>query len=158
MRRPHLKTRFFILTLLCLLLACAGACAKTLTCIVPEGQYVNVRRQPSQTAGTWGVMRTGETIEADPDEIRSGFFKTVFMEREAYVSVRYFEIPENTEYVVCANGRVRVRQSPGGDSVGFIKPGESVRVRAWRYAADGSLWAKCPGPRYISADYLTRAD
>jgi len=140
--------------LLFLLLWAGAACADTFTCIVPDGQYVNVRKQPSSKAAAWGVMRTGETIEADPAEIRSGFFKFTFMDHEAYVSVRYFEIEENRDYTVSANGRVRVRKTPGGDACGFIQPGETVRVRAWRRAADGSLWARCPGPKYISAAYL----
>lgn len=144
--------------LLLLLLLAGAACADTFTCIVPDGQYVNVRKQPSSKAATWGVMRTGETIEADPSEIRSGFFKTTFMEHEAYVSVKYFEIEDAGDYTVAANGRVRVRKSPGGDACGFIQPGETVRVRAWRRAADGSLWARCPGPKYISAAYLIPAD
>ena len=135
-----------------------AALAQTLTCTVKEGQYVNVRKQPSSKAATWGVMRTGETIEAEPSEIRSGFFKTVFMEHEAYVSVSYFEVPVNADYTVAANGRVRVRKAPGGEASGFIQPGETVRVRAWRYAADGSLWARCPGPKYIAAEYLVPAE
>lgn len=158
----HSRQFGFVLRLapvfLSLILLSAAACADTFTCIVPDGQYVNVRKQPSSKAATWGVMRAGETIEADPAEIRSGFFKTTFMEHEAYVSVRYFEIEENRDYTVSANGRVRVRKSPGGDACGFVQPGETVRVRAWQRAADGSLWARCPGPKYVSAAYLIPAD
>ena len=137
------------------LLGCGAALADTFTCIVPDGQYVNVRKQPSAKAASWGVMHAVETIEADPSDIRSGFFKFTFMEHEAYVSVRYFEIPESRNYTVTANGRVRTRKTPGGEATGFIKPGETVRVRAWQRAEDGSLWARCPGPKYIAAAYLT---
>ena len=154
----HIRQSGFVFRLaaaLLLMLAVTGAaCADTFTCIVPEGQYVNVRKQPSGKAATWGVMRTGETIEADPSEIRNGFFKFTFMDREAYVSVRYFEIEESRDYTVSANGRVRVRKSPGGEACGFVQPGDTVRVRAWQRASDGSLWARCPGPKYISAAYL----
>lgn len=146
-------TPFFTLVLL-LSLWGGAALADTFTCIVPEGQYVNVRKQPSAKAASWGIMHTGETIEADPAQIRSGFFKFTFMDHEAYVSVRYFEIEEDRNYTVTANGRVRLRKTPGGEAAGFIKPGETVRVRAWRRAEDGSLWARCPGPKYISAAYL----
>lgn len=132
----------------------AGAAAETLTCIVADGQYVNVRNRASSQAATWGVMHTGETIEADPAEIADGFFKTMFKERVAYVSVRYFEIPVDAHYIVQANGRVRLRKSPGGDADGFIQPGARVYVTAWRYASDGSKWAKCTGGQYISAEYL----
>ena len=154
----HIRQSGFVFrlaaALLRMLAVTGAACADTFTCIVPEGQYVNVRKQPSGKAATWGVMRTGETIEADPSEIRNGFFKFTFMDREAYVSVRYFEIEESRDYTVSANGRVRVRKSPGGEACGFVQPGDTVRVRAWQRASDGSLWARCPGPKYISAAYL----
>ena len=140
-----------------LILFCTGASAETFTCTVAEGQYLNVRKQPSTSAAAWGVMHAGETIEADPSEIRRGFFKTTFMEHEAYVSVQYFEIPVGANYAVAANGRVRMRETPGGRTWVFIQPGEVVRVRAWRYAEDGSLWARCPGPKYIAAEYLVPA-
>ena len=130
------------------------AAAETLTCIVPDGQYVNVRNQASSSAAIWGVMHNGDTIVADPGEITNGFFKTTFDGRVAYVSVRYFEIAEDRDYMVDANGRVRVRNSPGGSAAGFFKPGREVHVTAWRYAGDGSKWAKYTGGKYISADCL----
>lgn len=132
----------------------ASALAESLTCIVADGQYVNVRNRASSQAATWGVMRTGETIEADPAEITDGFFKTTFDGRVAYVSVRYFEIAVDAHYTVEANGRVRVRKTPGGNPDGFVRPGDRVYVTAWRYASDGSKWAKCTGGQYISAEYL----
>lgn len=148
------------LLLFAALLICSAmpAAAETLTCIVADGQYVNVRNRASSQAATWGVMRTGETIETNPAEITNGFFKTTFKERVAYVSVRYFEIPVDEHYLVEANGRVRLRKSPAGDADGFIKPGAQVYVTAWRYAADGSKWAKCTGGQFISAQYLTAVE
>lgn len=131
-----------------------AALSETLTCIVADGQYVNVRNRASSSAATWGVMRTGETIETNPAEISNGFFKTMFGDRVAYVSVRYFEIPEDAHYLVEANGRVRLRKAPGGAADGFIKPGAKVYVTGWRYDADGGKWAKCTGGQYISAQYL----
>ena len=149
----------FAAVLLCVLLAaCAvpGAYAKgeTLTCIVADGQYVNVRNRASSSAATWGILHTGDQIETEPKEITNGFFKTTFNDRVAYVSVKYFEIPVDAQYLVEANGRVRLRSAPLGDASGFIRPGEKVYVTAWRFAHDGSKWAKCTGGRYISADYL----
>ena len=151
--------RFFIrcaqaLFAAALLLAPALACADTFTCTVADGQYVNVRNRPAKAAATWGILHTGDTIEADPAEITDGFLKTTFNGHVAYVSVRYFEIPVDKRCIVEANGRVRVRQSPGGEATGFVKPGTSVHVLAYRYAADGSKWARCTGGSYVSADYL----
>lgn len=137
---------------------CAAAHAQTLTCIVADGQYVNVRNRPSTSAASWGVLHTGDTIETDPQEITNGFFKTTFRDRVAYVSVRYFEVAEEAEHVVTANGRVRVRETPGGTAAGFVQPGTQVYVGAWRYAADGSLWARCTGGQYISAEYLKKIE
>ena len=128
--------------------------AETLTCIVPDGQYVNVRNQASSSAAIWGVMHNGDEIHTDPREIENGFFKTTFEGRAAYVSVRFFEIAEDRTFTVDANGRVRVRKSPGGAAAGFIQPGKTVHVTAWRYAGDGSKWAQYTGGKYISADCL----
>lgn len=140
---------------LCGLTRCVRA--ETLTCVVPDGQYVNVRNQASQTAATWGVLHAGDTIDASPGEIVNGYFKTTYKDRVAYVSVKYFEIAVGESYRVNANGRVRLRKSPGGNAAGFIQPGERVHVMAWRYAGDGSKWAKCAGGQYISAEYLSLA-
>lgn len=145
--------------LACLFLAAflaAVPCAlcETLTCIVADGQYVNVRNQASSSAATWGVLHHGDTIEANPLEITRGFFKTEFEGRVAFVSVKFFEIPVEQDFIVAANGRVRMRRSPGGEATGFIQPGRQVHVTAWRYAADGSRWGKCTGGSYIAAQYL----
>lgn len=154
--------RLFALCLLALAIAAGGtvkaAKAATFTCIVADGQYVNVRNQASSSAATWGILHTGDTIEAKPGEITNGFFKTTFKDRIAYVSVKFFEAAVEQDYQVEANGRVRMRKSPNGDAVGFIQPGEIVRVKAWRYASNGSKWARCTGGKYIAAEYLTLAE
>ena len=154
--------RFFAAVLLGFAVTAGGAVkeasAATFTCIVADGQYVNVRNQASSSAATWGILHTGDTIEAKPGEIVNGFFKTTFKDRIAYVSVRFFETAVDRDYLVEANGRVRTRKSPNGDAVGFIRPGEIVRVKAWRYASNGSKWARCAGGKYIAAEYLTPAE
>lgn len=157
-RRTPYTTTILLFALLCLFCGMHSVCAETLTCIVPDGQYVNVRNRPSQSAATWGILHTGDTIDVDPQEITGGYFKTTYQSHEAYVSVRYFEIAVGESYFVSANGRVRLRKSPGGGASGFIKPGTRVHVMAWRYAGDGSKWAKCAGGQYISAEYLTKED
>lgn len=153
--------RISVLAVLLIALLCgalpAAAQPLTLTCIVPDGQYVNVRKRPAADAATWGVMHAGDAIVADPAAVKNGFFETVFAERTAYVSVRYFEIPVDTHYVVEANGRVRLRKSPAGSADGFVRPGDRVYVCAWRFGADGSKWARCAGGQYIDAGYLRPA-
>lgn len=148
-------SRIAAVCLLVLSRFCCAAGAETLECIVADGQYVNVRNQPDSSAATWGVLHTGDMIDTNPAEIRNGFFKTEFKERIAYVSVRFFEIAVGKDYTVEANGRVRMRKSPAGSADGFIQPGRRVHVIAWRYAGDGSKWARCTGGSYISAEYLS---
>ena len=148
--------RIFAFFLLSLFLS-AAASGETLTCIVREGQYVNVRNQPSSRAAAWGVLHTGDIIETNPAEIRNGFFKTTYKDHTAYVSVKYFEIAVGEDFVIQANGRVRMRKSPGGSANGFIKPGTRVHVIAWQYGSDGAKWARCAGGSYISAAYLLPA-
>jgi len=153
-RSIHRYFAGMLLTLIFMACGAGMAQAATFTCIVADGQYVNVRNQASSSAATWGILHTGDTIEAKPGEITNGFFKTTFKDRIAYVSVKYFEAVVEQDYLVEANGRVRVRKSPGGDAVGFIQPGETIRVKAWRYASNGSKWARCTGGKYIAAEYL----
>ena len=111
--------QIFASLLLFLCLSASAASGETLTCIVREGQYVNVRNQPSSRAAAWGVLHTDDVIETDPDEIKNGFFKTTYKDRTAYVSVKYFEIAVGEDFVVEANGRVRMRKSPGGSADGL---------------------------------------
>lgn len=48
-----------------------------------------------------------------------------------------------------------MRKKPAGGASGFIQPGTRVHVIAWRYAGDGTKWARCMGGSYISAECLT---
>ena len=146
--------RIFAFFFLFLSLMASAASAETLTCIVREGQYVNVRNQPSSRAAAWGVLHTDDIIETDPAEIKNGFFKILYKNHAAFVSVKYFEIAVGEDFVIEANGRVRMRKSPGGSADGFIQPGTRVHVIAWRYGADGTKWARCAGGSYISSEYL----
>lgn len=151
----HIIPKWIIPLFLTLLAFTPGACAEQLTCIVREGQYVNVRNQASASAATWGILHTGDVIDTNPAEIKNGFFKTSYKEHDAYVSVKYFEIAVGEDYTVEANGRVRMRKTPAGSTSGFIQPGKRVHVIAWRYGEDGSKWARCTGGSYISADCLS---
>ena len=152
-----MKHNIIPLTLLLSLLFCS-ACAEQLTCIVREGQYVNVRNQAFSRASALGMLHAGDVINTDPKEIKNGFFKTTYKDLDAYVSVKFFEIAVGADYTIAANGRVRMRKSPAGSTSGFIQPGKRVHVIAWRYGEDGSKWARCTGGSYISAQYLAPAE
>ena len=150
----HTSSIFLISLLLAAALLPAAAAGETLECIAPQGQYVNVRSRASSDASARGILHAGDLIDANPAEIQNGFFKTTYKDRDAYVSVKFFEIAVGADYTVSANGRVRMRKSPAGSASGFIQPGRRVHVIAWRYAGDGTKWARCAGGSYISADYL----
>ena len=105
-RSIHRTLALLIMALMLLIFGAVSAHAATFTCIVADGQYVNVRNRASSTAATWGILHHGDTIEAKPGEIVNGYFKTMFEDRIAYVSVRFFETPVGKDYEVIANGRV----------------------------------------------------
>ena len=149
-----MKYRIIPLFLLLSMLAW-DACAEQFTCIVREGQYVNVRNQASSRASALGMLHAGDVIDANPAEIKNGFFQTTYKDRQAYVSVRFFEIAVGADYTVTANGRVRMRKSPAGSTSGFIQPGKRVHVIAWQYGEDGSKWGRCAGGSFISAECLS---
>lgn len=134
-----------------MLLAPLCAQAQTLTCIVSESQYVNVRKQPRSDASSWGKLHNGDTIE--PESVTGGWIEFSFSGKKAYVSVKFFEEDGGGLYTVSANGRVRVRNAPNGERVDWAEPGETVSVEGWRYGTDGALWARC-GSWYIAAEYL----
>ena len=127
---------------------------QTLTCVVSESQYVNVRKQPRSDAGTWGRLHNGDTIEVEG--VSGGWIEFSFGGRTAYVSARYFELDESGWYTVEANGRVRLRDTPNGERVGWLEPGSTVHVNGWRYGSDDALWARC-GSQYVAAEYLVQA-
>ncbi len=152
-----MKHRIIPLFIVLSMLACSAS-AEQLTCIVRQGQYVNVRNQALPRAAALGMLHAGDVIDANPEEIKNGFFKTTYQNHDAYVSVKFFEIAVGADYTIAANGRVRMRKSPAGSTSGFIQPGKRVHVIAWRYGEDGSKWARCTGGSYISADCLAPAE
>ena len=156
--RKALRIICGIIVLVCMVVFSTLAAGETLTCIVKETQYVNIRSRASDKATMLGKLHNGDTIE--PVNVENGFIEFVWNQKQAFVSVKYFEIQLDapTDYIVTANGRVRLRETPGGDPVGWIQPDTVVTVRGWRYSADGTLWAKVSGPQYIMAEYLDYYD
>lgn len=127
------------------------ACAETMVCIIPKGQYVNVREKASLKAFSIGEVRNGDEIECDGYE--SGWVKCTFKGETAYVKAVYFEFADDADYRVTGNGRVRLRDSAGGKKVDFIALDTVVHVYGWQYAKDGSLWARTDGG-FISKAFL----
>lgn len=147
------RTPAIILAIL-VLLPVLGAAAETMYCIIPTGQYVNVRKQADKTASTWGEMRNGERIDADT--ISDGWVTFDYGEHTAYAMVKFFEIPEDTDFVITGNGRVRYREEPNGKKVDFYEVGTVVHVDGWRYDGDGNLWGRV-GNYFVSYEFLEPA-
>lgn len=146
--------RFMLFALLALMMI-GTASAEPMTCIVPKGQYVNVREKPRSDAGKVTELHNGDEIEVC--EVVDGFLRFTFRERDVYASVDYFESDAGMEeYEVVANGRVRLRDAPGGKCVGWKEPGTTASIFGWRYAADGTLWGRVTGMEYISAECLQK--
>ena len=126
-----------------------------MTCIIPKGQYVNIRNRPSKKASTLGEIRHDETIEAD--KIAGGWITFTTESQTAYVWSEYFEVVDGGQYVISGNGRVRYRDAPGGKKQGFYPVGEIVTVDAWRYDTEGGRWARI-GERFVMDDFLEPFD
>lgn len=150
-----MKRIFTLILSAALLLAPLVTQAETLMCIVKETQYVNVRKQPRSDAASWGKLHNGDTIEVE--SVSGGWIQFNFNGHKAYARVDYFELEGGGEYMIEANGRVRVRSTPNGERVSWANPGETVNVYGWRYGSDDKLWARCGG-WYVAAEYLVGVD
>jgi len=148
------KSALSALALSALLAAPAACSALEMTCTVKSTQYVNVRSAPSDKASAIGRLHNGDTIDANAEDVTRGYIKINHKGMTGYVSVRYFEVPDVREYGVSANGRVKLRKSINGDRAGWLDPGTHVRVYAWQYDKDGTLWARVSGGYWIKSDCL----
>lgn len=127
------------------------AAAETMTCIVPEGQYVNVRQKARADASTLGETRNGDTIDAV--SVSDGWVEFDYDGKTAYAMVKYFEIEAGSDFVIMANGRVRYRDAPNGNALDFYAVGTVVHVDAWRYDKSGNLWGRI-GNHFVAAEFL----
>lgn len=134
------------------------ASAESMKCTVPEGQYVNVRKQASSKAASWGKLHRDDVVEVD--SVDKGWIKFEYNGHIAYVKSKYFEEVDGATYVVVSNGRVRLRESPNGNRVGWVNSGEEYTVLSWSYGSDNKLWGKLQGTGggYVSIDYLQKVN
>lgn len=138
--------------ILAIFLLSSTAAAETMTCIIPEGQYVNVRNRASKKASTLGRgFRNGDTVEVE--KIADGWINFTMDGEAAFVRAEYFEAVDGAQYTITGNGRVRYRAAPGGAKVDFYPVGEIVTVDAWRYDNEGGRWARI-GDYYVMAKFL----
>lgn len=152
-----------LIVLAILIAAVAAAKADPMTCVVHKGEWVWIREAPSKSARQIGRVRYGYEIDAGEPE--NGFFririgKGWLLEGETeeigYVDAQYFDRPitETMYRVTTEGGPLAKRETPQGRLMCWIKPGVKISVLGWRYAPDGSLWAKVFKGGYVAAQYL----
>ena len=156
--------RFVFITTLCASMVCLAK-ADTYTCAVHKGEWVWIRDAPNSEARKIGRVRYGYEVNAD--EPINGYLAiqpmSVWMldgeaARRGYVDVSYFDrnIPETMYRVNTENGPLAKRETPAGRLLCWIKSGVRISVFGWRYAKDGSLWAKVYKGGYVKAEYLVK--
>ena len=67
-----------------------------------------------------------------------------------WVNINYLATEEAGSYTVNANGRLRVRETPGGNTVGWFKPGQTVEV-----LSIFGTWARTE-TGWVMSEYLER--
>ena len=98
-------------------------------------------------------LADGEAV--DVQSISGGWAAIIHGGDTLYVSADYLTDADKPtgDYKVTANGRVRVRKTPGGKVIGYRHNGDRVTVMRWATADDGTSWG-CTADGYISADCL----
>lgn len=148
--------RQLVLAMVVIFLAVASvriAKAETYTCVVHKGEWVWIREAPGYDAKQIGQIRFG--YEVDVDSIDKGWAHIRFKDIEGFVDASYIErdVPETMYRVIC-EGPLAKRETPAGRLLCWIKPGSKISVLGWRYAKDGSLWAKVYKGGYVKASFL----
>ena len=159
--------RIAVLMMLILLMTvgiCWLAKAETYTCVVHKGEWVWIRESADPNGRQIGRVRYGYEVEADEPE--NGYLRIYpkpggMLEgetpRQAFVNATYFDRiqPEKIMRVNTQGGALAKRETPNGRLLCWIKPGVKISVLGWRYANDGSLWAKVYKGGYVKAEFLT---
>lgn len=146
-----------LIALAVLILLAAAVKADVYTCVVHKGEWVWIRSGPNYEAPQIGQLRFGYEVEVS--EFIDGFAHIRWTHSgevtEGYVAAQYLEIsiPE-TMYRVITTGPLAKRETPRGRLICWIKPGSKISVLGWRYASDGSLWAKVYKGGYVHSAYL----
>lgn len=127
--------------------------AETYTCVVHRGEWVWIREAPGYEGRQIGQIRFG--YEVDVDSIDKGWAHIRFKDIEGFVDASYIERDiQETMYRVVCEGPLAKRETPAGRLLCWIKPGSKISVLGWRYAKDGSLWAKVYKGGYVKASFL----
>lgn len=158
-RRIILIEIVVLAALMLALCALSAARADTYTCVVHKGEWVWIRSGPSYEAPQIGQIRYG--YEVDVTEFVDGFAHIRWTHHDGnvtggYVAAQYLEIsiPETMYRVITEGGPLAKRETPNGRLMCWIKRGTKISVLGWRYAADGSMWAKVYKGGYVHSAFL----
>ena len=119
---------------------------------VREGTFLNGRLAPNMDSEI--MMYLGRSYDVTVLQVKNGWALIEGGEAgTCWCCVDYLAdyAPDDEAplYTVEANGRVRVRRTPGGATVRYVHDGDTVEVRflfdGWAYIGDG----------YVMAEYLT---
>lgn len=144
------------LLLLCVVVTRASAADNPTVMYVRVNTYLNAREQPTRDSAVATRVHDGDAVNVY--EIKDGWARTDLGESaSAWICVFYnnhlllsnFKTDEECPvYKVSAPGRVRVRNSPDGDKVGWVYPNDLVTALC---EFDGWVFN---GKGWIDKDYL----
>ena len=112
----------------------------TVYAAVSPGKCLNVRADANRGASVVAVVDRGDTLDVDDLRIQDGWLyvsKTMICSEErgpftidgwVWHELVSYDEPGPYPAVIRADGRVRLRQSPGGTQAGWIAPGEKVEL------------------------------
>lgn len=138
-----------VLLIITMLLPSAGA--ETMYVCVDEDSWLNGRANPDIHSDVECRFYLGDEVEvidiygewAKVDEGGEAKHSWVLMK---YLSSDIYE--SDTNATVVSNGRVRVRTSPGGEIIGYVNDGDTVKVKS-----SYEEWIRT-NLGWISKDYL----
>ena len=112
---------------------------------------LNGRQSPDVHSAKVAWYQDGETISIY--EVSGEWALTDGSEAgTCWVSIHYLTTEDAGAYTVTSNGRLRVRNTPDGDTIGWLKPGQTIDV----LAIFGG-WARTESG-WVMAEYLERRD
>ena len=159
---------WLVIQIMLILLLTIGICkiakADNYTCVVHRGEYVWIRETPEPNGRQIGRVRYGYEVEAEEPvngyleiDPKKGWMLEGETPKRAYVKAAYFDRRQHEKMmrVNTQGGPLAKRETPNGRLLCWIKPGVKISVLGWRYAEDGSLWAKVFKGGYVKAEFLT---
>ena len=150
-----MKRFLAVLTVVWLMLGIAwahdAAADTTMYVHVSDDSHLNGRHSPTRDSAIEMRLHAGDAvtvcgIDGGWAKIKGGEAGT------CWVSIHYLVTADAGDYTVTSNGRLRVRSTPDGSTIGWLKPGQRVDV----LAIFGG-WARTD-IGWMMAEYLERRD